>query len=95
MVQDQTSGKAVHIMITDPKTVTPGFYWFMPLEPGVEPHPCKVALLEWPARLVKDRELEWSSVMVLWYIGEGWYEPLEDALHEGDLVPLPLPEGRR
>ena len=81
-------------MTTDPKTVTPGYYWFIPFEPGVEPHPCEAKILERSDRLGKDREIVWNSDIVLFYIGEGWYEPLDEALTEGDLVPLPLPTAK-
>ena len=80
-------------MTTDPKTIVPGFYWYMPFEPGVAPHPCEAVNLDPGERRLIDKDK--SVGLVLYYIGEGWYEPLEEALGDGDLIPLSMPERKR
>ena len=72
-----------------PDPIIPGFYWFIPYEPGVEPHPVEITTLDDKHRMLADKTLDIS--LVAWYIGEGWYEPLEDLMAEGTLTRLEPP----
>ena len=72
-----------------PNNITPGYYWFFPYEHSIEPHPVEVRELAPGDKLVADRDKDFF--LAAFYVGEGWYEPLEELLKDGELVAMNRP----